>query len=63
MDALADYATSMIAFLLRLPAVAAWGFTLFVGLKLGGWLSRRCAVLLGIWKPTPVAVNAVTQAQ
>lgn len=63
MDALADYATGMMAFLLRLPAVAAWVFTLLVGLKLGWWLLRGFATLLGIWKPAPVTVSAVTRAQ
>jgi hypothetical protein len=54
LDALADYATSMMAFLLRLPAVAAWAFTLLVGLKLGWWLLRKFGSVLGLWKPTPV---------
>jgi hypothetical protein len=55
LDAFTDYATAMMAFFLRLPAVAAWALTLFIGLKLGLKLLKRVALSLGLWKPAPVA--------
>ena len=63
MDALADYATSMMAVVLRLPAVAAWAFTLLVGFKLGWRLLRKGASVLGIWKPATVTASPMAQTQ
>jgi len=55
LEALADYASAMMAFFLRLPAVGAWFVTLFVGLKLGLMILKKIGRSFGLWKPAPIA--------
>lgn len=51
LDALTDYTTAMMAFVLRLPAVLAWGITLILGAKLSWSLLKRIARLFVVNKP------------
>lgn len=53
LNALADFATAMMAFLLRLPAIVAWAIIFLTGLKLAWWLLRRVASFFGLWKTSP----------
>lgn len=55
MDALADYATTMMAVLLRLPAVFAWIITLVIGAKLGWMLLLFGSRMFRAPKPEPSA--------
>jgi len=54
-DALADYATTMMGVLLRLPAVLAWIITLTLGVKLGWMLLQLALRLFRAPKPQPAA--------
>lgn len=54
LDALSDYATAMMAFVLRLPAVIAWALTFLIGLKLGLKLLKRIAQSFGLLKQASV---------
>lgn len=53
-DALAGYATAMLAIIMYIPAILAWGVTILLGIKLGWIILKRVATALGLVRKAEV---------